>query len=86
MLKVFVCSDLDAYAALNAEQAAELFKAGCGEPCEEGYPFELGDAALDERHQAFDVDEKAIEGKTISFRELLADFGDEPGWLCAVNY
>ena len=84
MLKAYHCDDSDVYAAESAEQAAQLWREHVGgdEPMEEDYPRELDDAELDKRYPAFDEDERPIEGKTTSVREMLEEHGSEPGWLC----
>jgi hypothetical protein len=85
-LKVFQCDDSDLYAAESAEQAAKLYGEMTGEEMDEGYPCELSDAELDIRYPAFDEDERPIEGQTISVREMLAEHGDEPGWLAGSEW
>ena len=81
-LKVYQCSDYDWFAALNAEQAADLYLAWTGddEPGEE-YPRELTDAELDVEYPEFDENEQPTGGIT-SIRKMLAKHGNEPGWLC----
>lgn len=86
MLKAFACDDSDLYAAENAEQAAALYRECSGEGTEDGYPRELTDAELDIRYPAFDEDERPIEGQTTSVREMLAEHGDEPGWLAGSDW
>lgn len=86
MLKAYQCTDDDLYAAESAEQAAKLCEEHTGEPCDEGYPRELDDAELDARQPAFDEDENQIEGETTSVREMLAEHGDEPGWLAGSRW
>lgn len=86
-LKVFQCDDSDMYAAESAEQAEALWHDMVGdEPIDEGYPRELTDAELDVRYPAFDEDERPIEGETTSIREMLAEHGDEPGWLAGSDW
>lgn len=81
-MKAYKCTDEDLYAANSAEEAAALCKADqLGEPCLDGYPEPLTDAELDARHQSFDEDENPIDGETTSIREMLAEHGNEPGWL-----
>lgn len=82
-LKAYQCDDYDLYAARDAEEAKRLWHEQCGhdDPMEDGYPRELSDAELDRRQPAFDEDGTLIEGETTSIREMLAEHGDEPGWL-----
>ena len=84
MLKAYQCDDSDVYAAESAEQAAQLWREHVGgdESMDDKYPQELTAAELDVRYPAFDEDERPIEGQTISVREMLAEHGSEPGWLC----
>lgn len=87
VLKAFQCDDSDLYAARDAAEAERLWHEQCGDdPLDEGYPRELTDAELDVRHQAFDEDERPIDGETISVREMLAEHGSEPGWLAGSNW
>ena len=88
MLKAYQCDYSDVYAAESAEQAAQLWRDTVGEdePMEDGYPRELSDEELDVRYQAFDEDERPIEGQTTSVREMLAEHGNEPGWLCGSDW
>ena len=80
MLKAYAGTDCDLYAAESAEQARVLCEEQMGEPCDEGYPRELTDAELDAPQPEFDEDERPTGGKT-SIRQMLAEHGDEPGWL-----
>lgn len=86
MLKAFACDDSDLYAAENAEQAAQVYRDMCGDEPDEGYPRELTDAELDIRYPAFDENECPIEGQTTSVREMLAEYGDEPGFLAGSDW
>lgn len=86
-LKAFQCGDEAIYAARDAAEAAALYRAQTGEvePLDEGYPVELSEAELDRRYPVFDEDEQCVPGQTFSIRELLAELGDTPGWLCATE-
>lgn len=86
MLKAYACDDSDLYAAESLEQAANIYEEHTGVPPNVGYPVELTDADLDKRYPAFDEDENPIEGQTTSVREMLAEHGDEPGWLAGSDY
>ena len=88
MLKVYKCDDSDLYAANDAEEAKRLWREQVGddEVMDEEYPLELTDEELDRRYQAFDEDERPIEGETTSVREMLAEHGDEPGWLAGSDW
>ena len=88
MLKAYQCDDSDVYAAESAEQAAQLWREHVGgdEPMDDEYPQELTDGQLDVRYPAFDEDERPIEGETTSIREMLAEHGDTPGWLCGSEW
>lgn len=88
MLKAYQCDDSDVYAAKSAEQAAQLCRVQVGgdEPMDDGYPRELTEEELDVRYQAFDEDERPIEGETTSVREILAEHGNEPGCLCGSDW
>lgn len=86
MLKAYLCTDDDLYAAENAEQAAKLHEEITGDPCEDGFPQELSDIALDAPQPAFDEDERQIPGKKTSVRQMLAEHGDEPGWLAGSRW
>lgn len=85
MLKAFACTDEDLYAAESAEQAAQLCREQTGEPCDDGYPRELTDAELDAPQPEFDEDERETGGTT-SVRQMLAEHGDEPGWLAGSRW
>jgi len=80
MLKAFRCTDMDLYAAKDAQQAAEVFEEHTGDKVEDGYPDELTDAELDAEQPEFDENENRTGGTT-SIRQMLAEHGDEPGWL-----
>lgn len=81
-LKAYQCSDYDWFAAVSAEQAADLYLAMTGddEPGDE-YPRELTDDELDKEYPDFDENER-LTGGTTTIRQMLAKHGDEPGWLC----
>jgi hypothetical protein len=82
MLKAYWCDECDLYAAESAQQAASLWREAVGEdePLDEGYPRELTDKELDAPQPEFDEDERRTGGTT-SIRRMLAEHGDEPGWL-----
>lgn len=86
-LKVFECDDSDIFAARDADEAVRLWREMVGEDeeLESGYPREWTDEELDKRVQAFDEDERPIEGETTSAREWLAE-ATEPGWLAGSNW
>lgn len=88
MLKAYQCDDSDVYAAHDAEEAKRLWRelVGADEPMDEDYPRELDDAELDKRYPVFDEDERPIEGQTTSVREMLAEHGSKPGWLCGSDW
>ena len=88
MLKAYQCDDSDVYAANDAEEAKRLWREHVGgdEPMDDDYPRELDDEELDKRYPAFDEDERPIEGETTSVREMLAEHGDTPGWLCGSGW
>lgn len=87
MLKAYLCDSSDIYAAESAEQAEQLWRdMVVDEPLDDGYPRELTDEELDVRYPAFDEDERPIEGQTTSVREMLAEHGSEPGWLCGSDW
>ncbi|NID15430.1 hypothetical protein [Luteibacter yeojuensis] len=79
-LKAFQCDETELFAAVSAEQAAELYEDWTGEAPEAPYPAELTDAQLDEPIPDFDEDENPT-GEMTSVRQFLAEHGDEPGWL-----
>lgn len=79
-LKVFACSDCDLFAAENSEQASRLYEEMTGEKPIDGYPTALTDADLDAPTPEFDEDENRT-GAMTSIRRMLAEHGDEPGWL-----
>lgn len=85
MLKAFRCDDTDLYAAKDAEQAAAVYEAQCGEKPEAGYPEELTDAELDAPQPEFDENEQRTGGTT-SIRQMLAEHGDDPGWLAGSEW
>ena len=84
-LKVYACDDSELYAAESAEQAAALYTETTGEPTEDGYPRELMDAELDTPQPEFDEDERRT-GNMTSVRQMLAEHGDEPGWLAGSEW
>jgi len=86
MLKVYYCDDSDLFAAESTDQAADLYEEMTGDRPDEGYPRELTDTELDVRYPAFDENERPIEGQTTSVREMLAENGDEPGWLAGSEW
>ena len=79
-MKVFSINDDDLYAANDAAEARSLWSSMGDDELEPNIE-ELTDAQLDVRYPAFDEDERPIEGQTTSVREMLAEHGDEPGWL-----
>ncbi len=85
MLKVYACDDSDLYAAESAEQARLLYLGQTGEEPEDGYPRELTDEELDAPQPEFDENE-ARTGGTTSVRQMLAEHGDEPGWLAGSEW
>jgi hypothetical protein len=84
-LKAYLCDDSDVYAAESADQAAELYEEMVGELPEEGYPQELSETALDVQYPEFDENE-ARTGAMTSIRQMLAEHGSEPGWLCGSDW
>lgn len=84
MLKVFAIGEDDLYAAESAKQAAQLWKDQTGDECDEE-PRELDDAELDAPQPEFDEDERQTGGTT-SVRQMLAEHGDEPGWLAGTRW
>lgn len=88
MLKAYKCNDSDLYAANDIEEAKRLWReqVGSDELMDDEYPLELTDEELDHRYPAFDEDERPIEGETTSVREMLAEHGDEPGWLAGSDW
>ncbi|NMW26248.1 hypothetical protein HFP05_18330 [Rhodanobacter denitrificans] len=80
MLKAYYCDDMDLYAAESAEQAAQVYEEHTNDRPDEGYPRELTDAELDAPQPEFDENEERTGGTT-SIRQMLAEHGDEPGWL-----
>lgn len=85
LLKAYQCTDSDIYAAINAAQAAELLADMTDEQPEDGYPVELTDAQLDVQYPAFDENEQPT-GEMTSIRQMLAEHGEEPGWLCGSEW
>ncbi len=86
-LKAFCVGDYDVYAATSAENALEVANEQCGDDINEAEDVrEMTEAELDHRYPAFDEDERPIPGQTISVREMLAEHGNEPGWLCGSEY
>lgn len=85
MLKAFRCTDMDLYAAKDPKQCAEVYEEHCGEKLEDGYPEELTDAELDAPQPEFDENENRTGGTT-SIRQMLAEHGDEPGWLAGSEW
>lgn len=83
-LKAFAVGEHDVYAAKDAEQALALYveQTGDDEVVSADDVYELDNASLDHRYPDFDEDERPIKDKTISIREMLAQHGEEPGWLC----
>lgn len=84
-LKVYACDDCDLYAAESIEQAAQLYREQVGDDPGDGYPRELDDAELDAPQPEFDEDEQ-LTGGTTSVRQMLAEHGDEPGWLAGSEW
>lgn len=84
-LKVYQCDDSDLYAAISAEQAAELYRDMTGDDPEDGYPRELSDAELDAPQPEFDENEQRTGGTT-TIRQMLAEHGSEPGWLAGSEW
>lgn len=83
MLKAFEFDDGDLYAAENPEQASRLYSENVGyEPCDT--PRELTDIELDATQPSFDENGDP-DGGTTSVRQMLAEFGNEPGWLAWVE-
>lgn len=80
MLKAYYCDETELFAAENVEQAEQLYAEIVGERTQEGYPRELTDAELDEIQPEFDENEERT-GNATSIRQMLAEHGDEPGWL-----
>lgn len=85
MLKAFACTDYDLYAAASLEQARALAEVDVGEPCEDGYPRELSDSELDASVPEFDDNERET-GRMTSVRQMLAEHGDDPGWLAGSDW
>jgi hypothetical protein len=86
-LKAFRVGDYDVYAATSLTNAMEVANEQCGDDSNEADDVrDMTDAELDHRYPAFDEDERPIEGETISVREMLAEHGEEPGWLCGSEY
>ncbi|KAF1045652.1 hypothetical protein [Xylophilus sp.] len=85
LLKAFYCNESEVYAATNAEHAAELMDDLTGAKPSAGYPEELTDAQLNVQYPAFDENEQPT-GEMTSIRQMLAEHGDEPGWLCGSDW
>ncbi|MGN6312833.1 MAG: hypothetical protein ACTHMO_03625 [Rhodanobacteraceae bacterium] len=83
MLKAFRF-DEDLYAAETEEQARACWKEDTGEEYAEEVQ-ELDDAELDAPQPEFDENENQTGGTT-SVRQMLAEHGDEPGWLAGGNW
>lgn len=83
-LKAFQCSDNDWYAAKDAAEASLLHADLCGDAPEDPYPAELTDEELDRPLPEFDEDEQQT-GNMTSLRQILAEHGDEPGWLAGTE-
>lgn len=81
-LKAFQCDETELFAAVSADQAAELYEDWTGEAPQAPYPTELTDAQLDEPIPALDEDE-CETGEMTSIRQFLVEYGDEPGWLAS---
>lgn len=86
-MKVYQCDDSDLYAAISAKQAAELYRDMTDEEpdADDGYPRELTDAELDAEQPEFDENENKTGGVT-SIRKMLAEHGNEPGWLAGSEW
>jgi hypothetical protein len=84
-LKAYLCDDSDVYAAESAEQALKLYEETVGELPEEGYPQELSEKALDVQYPEFDENEEKT-GSMTSIRQMLAEHGNEAGWLCGSDW
>ena len=84
-LKAYQCDDSDVYAAESTEQASKLYEEMVGELPEDGYPQELTEKALDVQYPEFDENEEKT-GAMTSIRQMLAEHGNEPGWLCGSEW
>lgn len=82
-LKVFVV-DEELYVATSAAHAAELHVAHTGDQPDDE-PREMTEEELDAPQPEYDEDE-APTGDTTTVRQMLAEHGDEPGWLAGPNY
>lgn len=82
-LKAYQIND-ELYAAGTAEQAASDYRDMTGEAPEEE-PRELSEAELDAAHPEFGEDEQPTGGTT-TVRKMLAEHGDEHGWLAGPTY
>jgi hypothetical protein len=81
-MNAYHVDDMTIFAAESAEQAAQLYEAETGEPCEAGeYPRQLTDSELDRPQLDRDEDERPT-GATTTIRSWLAAQA-EPGFLCA---
>jgi hypothetical protein len=80
-MNAYHVDDMTIVAAESAEQAAQLYEAETGEPCEPGeYPRQPTDSELD--RPQLDRDEDERPGATTTIRSWLAAQA-EPGFLCA---
>ena len=70
---------------ISIEQAEQLYREHVGDPCDEGYPRELTDVELDQAQPEFDENEERTGGTT-SVRQMLAEHGDDPGWLAGSDW
>lgn len=81
-MKVFRIDD-ELYAAFDALQASALHKDQVGEAPDE--QRELSEKELDAPQPEFDENEQPTGGTT-TIRQMLAEHGDEPGWLAGPAY
>lgn len=82
-LKAFELHE-ELYAAETAEQARSLHVAMCGDE-DSDEARELSEAELDAPQPEFGEDEQPTGGTT-TIRQMLAEHGDEPGWLAGPAY
>lgn len=82
-LKVFVI-DEELYAATSAAHAAELHVEQTGEQ-PDYEPREMTEEELDAPQPEFDENVAPTGGST-TVRQMLAEHGDEPGWLAGPIY
>lgn len=77
----------DIYAANDVVGAKILWDGTIGEnkPIKEGYLRELSNSELETLFPVIDENGREIEGQEISVREMLENYGETPGWLCAYN-